>query len=458
MKDKKLVKEVLYISLPAVSEMILYMFISVFDTMLIGLYGGQTAVSAVGLSNEIMFSLSSVFIDLGVAISITSIVARKYGAGYKAEADQYASMGLSIAIIVSFALCYLLFCFCPTILSIAGAKKAVLSLGTNYMRLALLGLFFKMLSTTMDSIIRGYGNTRTPLLVSTIICIINLSLDYLLIFGNLGFPELGVMGSAVSMLVAQICGFTFVVFYTLNLSKIKIHINFMLKFQLSKLKELISLAVPTSLEEAVFSLSRLLSLSMILHTGTTAFASNQIATTIESISFMQGMGFAAAATTLVGIKIGERNYIRAQQYGNACAFLGGIAMTICGIIFFLFPGNLIQLFLHEKEASVIYYGTLCLMVGSVEQPFIAASLIYAGALKGYGDTKTPFVISLITCWLIRIPLMYYFIYLGRASVVYAWCITIIQWCADGLLMFIFFERKFKKNKFRNNYSKRRLNL
>lgn len=449
MKDKRLVKEVLYISIPAVSEMILYMLVSVFDTMMVGLYGGQTAVSAVGLSNEIIFSFSSIFIDLGVAISITSIVARKYGAGYKAEAERYASMALGLAIILSFALCYLLFCFCPSILSIAGAKKAVLSLGTNYMRLALLGLFFKMLSTTMDSIIRGYGNTRTPLLVSTIICILNLFLDYLLIFGKFGFPELGVMGSALSMLIAQICGFIFVVFYTLNLSKIKIHIKYMVNYQLSQLKELISLSIPTSLEEAVFSLSRLFSLSMILHTGTTAFASNQIATTIESISFMQGMGFAAAATTLVGIKVGERNYVRAQQYGNACAFLGGITMVMCGVIFFLFPSNLIELFLHEKEASVIYYATLCLMVGSIEQPFIAASLIYAGALKGYGDTKTPFVISLITSWLIRIPLMYYFIYLGRASVVYAWCITIIQWCADGLLMFIFFERKFKNKVYRS---------
>jgi Na+-driven multidrug efflux pump len=183
---------------------------------------------------------------------------------------------------------------------------------------------------------------------------------------------------------------------------------------------------------------------MIMRTGTIAFASNQIATTLESISFMPGWGVAIAATTLVGHKIGEKDYKKAKEYANTSVIMGVCIMLLCSLMFVLFPNFLIRLFIDDSETEVIRLGALCIMAAALEQPFLAVSMIVGGSLKGSGDTKTPFMVSLISSWVIRLPLMYYFIYLSQLPVVYVWFITAIQWAFDGILIFILFRRKFKK--------------
>ena len=195
------------------------------------------------------------------------------------------------------------------------------------------------------------------------------------------------------------------------------------------------------MEEAAFSISRLLCTFIIMRAGTVAFAANQIANTVESVSFMPGMGFGVAATTLVGMKIGEKNYKKAREYTYACAFGAVAMMSVFGIIFLLMPSFLVDLFVGDEEKRVIYLASLCLFIGAFEQPAIAISSVFAGALKGAGDTKSPFIISLATSWIIRLPLILYFVYILKLSVIYVWWVTVFQWGLDAILMFICFEKK-----------------
>lgn len=442
MLNKKVTLEVVKLAVPAVGEMMLYMVLLIFDTAMVGKYGGNTAVSAVGLSSEIIYSIVSILIDIGIAVAVTSLVARKVGEKNKTAAEEYASIGFYIGCLISFITCFITFKFSCRILIFAGAKDMVLDLGVMSLRIASLGMFFRMLSGILSGIVRGYGNTRTPLYAAGLVLVINVFLDWALIFGNLGFYEYGIRGSAVAFTLSQVLGFFYMFSYIITKSKIKIRIKYIL-FSLNKLKEFLELCIPTSLEDAAFNVSRLLCLFIIMYNGTTAFASNQIATTIENISFMQGHGFSVAATTLVGFKVGERNYREAKNYAYTCAFLGGSVMLICSIFFLLIPHFLINQFVSQTEKEVINFGAECLRIASIAQPFMGISLIFAGAMKGSGDTKSPFLISFITSWFIRLPLMYYFIFHLRLSVVYVWWITNIQWCLDGLLMFLMFEKKFR---------------
>jgi len=102
----------------------------------------------------------------------------------------------------------------------------------------------------------------------------------------------------------------------------------------------------------------------------------------------------------------------------------------------------VNLFVGENEKKVAFLAGRCLAIGAVEQPFIGMSLVFAGALKGLGDVKTPFFISCFTSWIIRLPLTYYFIYILKYPVTALWWITALQWAIDALLMFIFFKYKF----------------
>lgn len=305
MLNRSAMKEVLDIALPAVGEATIYTLMSVLDIMMIGNYGGNKAVSAVGISNDILYICVNVFISVGVCIGITSFVSRCIGAKNKEDAEQYASIGFVFGTFISVITCYTLFIFSKDILSIAGARGEVLTLSNNFTKTIIWAIFFNMMVNILSSILRGYGNTYIPFYTSLIICSIKILLDWLLIFGIVT-AELGVKGSAVASIISQAIGFIFLFFYVVKWSKVKIRIKHMVIINRKKIKNLISLSIPSSMEEAAFSISKLICIFIIMRSGTVAFAANQIANTVESISFMPGMGFGIAATTLVGIKFGEK--------------------------------------------------------------------------------------------------------------------------------------------------------
>lgn len=444
MLNKKTIKDVLSLALPAVGEMILYMMIGVFDTMMVGQYGGNIAVSSVGLSSEIINTFTGIFINVGISVGVTSLIARRFGAKEYHLAEEYATLGILIGLFLSAIISSTFFFFSENILRLAGAKSEVISTASIYIKIVSTGIFFNMIANILNAILRGSGNTRIPLAASVLVNVINISLDWILIFGKFGMPELGVRGAAIATAIAHVSGFIFIFFYTMKYAKIRPSTRYIKEFRTHMFKDLLKLSIPSSMQEGAFSISRLISTFIIMQIGTISFAANQITTTIESVSFMPGWGVAIAATTLVGHKIGEKNYEKAREYANTCLVIGLFIMLICSITFISAPNFLINLFINESEREVIRLGVLCLMAAAIEQPFLAISMIVGGALKGSGDTKTPFIVSLVSSWVIRLPLMVFFVYYLKVSVVYVWLITAVQWIFDGTLLFTLFRRKFKK--------------
>lgn len=444
MLNKNTIKEVLDISLPAVGESTLYTFMSIFDTMMIGKYGGSNAVSAVGISNEILNTCVNIFIVVGISVGITSFVSRSIGAKEKSSAQEYASIGFFLGLLLSFFLCYILFKFSRDILFLAGAKGKVLDLSNSFTKITIIAIFFNMMTNVTNSILRGYGNTYTPFLIAAFITIVKLLLDVMLIFGII-VPELGIIGSAIASVCSQVAGFIAILIYFVKKSYVKIKLKYIFGLKISKMKNILLLSIPSSMEDAAFGLSRLLCTFIIMHSGNIAFASNQIANTVESISFMPGMGFGIAATTLVGIKVGEKNYKKAKEYTYVCALSAVLMMGFFSAVFLVMPGILVNLFINEEEKKIMYLASLCLFIGAFEQPSIAISTVFSSALKGAGDAKTPLIVSLASSWLIRLPLIFYFIRFLKLSVIYVWWVTVIQWGVDAMLMLIFFEKKLNYN-------------
>lgn len=444
MFNKKTIKDVLRLSLPAVGEMILYMLIWVLDTMMVGKHGGQISVTAVGLSSEIIYTFINIVVAMGLSVGITSLVARKIGANEKHKAEEYASLGIACTIVIAFLISLTFFVFSESILKLARADSQVAYIGAKYMRICSIGAFFNMVQSSFNAVLRGFGNTKTPLKISFVVNVVNISLDYILIFGRFGLPELGVRGAAIATTTANACGLLLVVKYVFANDEIKPRIKYIKNYSIKRFRELINLSIPSSLQEGAFSISRLINVFMIMLLGNAAFSANQITTTIESLSYMPGWGFAVAATTLVGQKIGAKDYKKAKEYMNICLFFGTAIMALIAIMFFVFPKELITLFIKENEKQVILLGASCLVVAALEQIPIAISMIIGGGLKGSGDTKSPFIVSVISNWLFRLPLMYYFIYLNRKPVVYVWRITAIQWLIDAALLLMVYKRRIKE--------------
>ncbi|MBT1279215.1 MATE family efflux transporter [Thermoanaerobacter sp. CM-CNRG TB177] len=444
MATKKEIKEILNLALPAVGEMLLYMVVWVIDTMMVGQFGGKDSVSAVGLASEIIYTFSNIFVAMGISIGVTSYVARSIGAKDFETAKKYASQGILLGTIVAIIISLILVAFAENFLIIASATGNVLFLGKIYIKIASIGIFFNMLMNVLNAVLRAQGNTKTPMIAASIVIFINILLDWILIFGKLGFPALGVKGSAIATTIAQFSGFIFIMLYYFNQKILNIDLFDIINFDRQIIVNILKLALPASLQEGSFDISRLISIFMIMHLGTVAFAANQIATTIESISFMPGWGFAVAATTMAGQMVGAKNYESAKRYTNIATFFAVAIMGTMSILFLTIPYPLMRAFI--KDTDVIAVGILCLMVASIEQPFMAVGMVYGGGLKGSGNTKTPFIISTISSWFIRLPLMYIVIYILNLGVVYVWFVTAIQWAFEGSIMYIYFRKEIDKLK------------
>ena len=436
----KIFREILYLAIPAVGEMTLYMMIWIFDTMMIGKYGGQLAVSSVGLSTEIIYSFFNIIIAVGISTALTSLVSRAIGSKDYKKAEIIANAGIKIAVVLAFIFFSLLFFVPDKILNLAGATKEMLPSATRYAKISSFSFFLLTLSSTTNGIFRGVKDTKTSLYVAGSINIVNLFLDYVLIFGNLGFPEWGITGAAVATVAGNFIG---ILLQWSRLKKLPFKISLFSYVSKKDIWEIIRFAIPSGLQEANFSLSRLLGLTFILSLGTTAFAANQIGVAIEAISTMPGWGVAIACTALVGHSIGENNQNKSQEYTLYSTIIASIFMGVLAVFFFFVPKTLVSFFINKQEINVIRIGAICLQVAAFEQIPIAIVTVLGSYFKGIGNPKTPFYISFFTNWFLRLPIAFYLISILRLPVYIYWVITTFQWSLESIILYYLYRKNIK---------------
>ncbi|ALF20817.1 MATE family efflux transporter [Fusobacterium animalis] len=437
----KIFREILYLAIPAVGEMTLYMMIWIFDTMMIGKYGGQLAVSSVGLSTEIIYSFFNIIIAVGVSTALTSLISRAIGSKDYKKAEIIANAGIKIAVVLALIFFSLLFFVPDKILNLAGATKEMLPLATRYAKISSFSFFLLTLSSTTNGIFRGIKDTKTSLYVAGSINIVNLFLDYVLIFGNFGFPEWGITGAAVATVAGNFIG---ILLQWSRLKKLPFKISLFSSVSKKDIWEIIRFAVPSGLQEANFSLSRLLGLTFILSLGTTAFAANQIGIAIEAISTMPGWGVAIACTALVGHSIGENNPNKSQEYTLYSTIIASIFMGILACFFFFIPRTLVSFFINKQEIDVIKIGAICLQVAAFEQIPIAIVTVLGSYFKGIGNPKTPFYVSFFTNWFLRLPIAFYLISILRLPVYIYWFITTFQWLVESVILYYLYRKNIIK--------------
>ena len=209
--------------------------------------------------------------------------------------------------------------------------------------------------------------------------------------------------------------------------------------RLAVIRQVLNLSFPAGAEELTHSGSRLLSTTWLTALGPVAFAANAAAIAAESFSFMPGQAFAIAATTLVGQRLAAGFPGQARDSGYRACALGTALMSFLAIIFLLFPYAIMRLF-DPPDPEVLRLGALCLQIAAVEQPFVAITMALSGALKGIGDTKSPFQIGLISNLFVRLPLIYAIVYLFHLEITYIWWATAVQYAVSALLLFVRYRR------------------
>lgn len=387
-------RKILNLAIPATVENVLHALVGFIDTLMISRIG-LMAVTAVGISNNILAVYLAVFMALGVGTS--SLISRHLGAGKVDYAKKVAIQSIGLSIITGFIFGLVTIVFGKQILGIMGAESDVLETASSFFYIVGSTSIFISLVTVFGSILRATGDTKSPMFVNTTVNILNVIIDYVLIFGWGPIPAMGVVGTAIGTVVARLLGS---ILMFLKIQKTDIAFKFVEIFKQSNYKELISLSIPAALERLVMRLGQVIYFGLIVSIGVKTYAAHTIAGNIESFTYMPGYGLTTAASILVGNSFGSGNKKEAYEYGTLSVKIGAIIMAIGGIILYFGCPWFATWFTQDPEA--IEKIITALRIDAFIQIPLAVSLIIAGALQGLGDTKTPLYSTVIGMWGIRV--------------------------------------------------------
>ncbi|MCR4712352.1 MAG: MATE family efflux transporter [Clostridia bacterium] len=394
---------------PVFLEQIFTTLVSYADTAMVGALG-KNATASVSISNSPIFLMNGVIMALGVGI--TTLVAQATGAGEKALVKKLIRHAIMIILYLGIPITAVIALLHRAIPQWMGADPEILDTAAQYNLIVSAGRLFALMSMTLNSVFRGYGDTRTPLKANLTTNIVNVIGNYFLInpthevtlFKRFSFmmpgAGWGVAGAAAATAISMFIGGMFtllVAFFRKNGFEVSLKESYRIDWKL--MKKIFRISLPAMLERIFMSSSGIFVTRSVATLGTASVAANSLALTAESMSFMPGFAFQMATTTLVGQSIGANRIDRAKVFTRTTCLIATIVMLFTGAVLFLFAPQLLSIF--TPDAEVIEIGSAYLrVVGFLQVPQVLCWVL-GGALRGAGDTKYNFYITAATNWGIR---------------------------------------------------------
>lgn len=429
-------RQVWQLAWPASLEMVGVMVVGIVTTAMVGRLG-PAALAAVGLGNLSYFSLSMVFGAVGAGA--TAIVARSIGAGRAREASRVAGQAVLLGAVMGLLLAAAGLAVVPLLLPLLAGDPQVAALTDVFLRVSLPFAPLYLVMVTGNAVLRGSGNTRLPFLITTSGNVLTILIAAVLVFGRGPAPALGALGVAWGYNIAE--SLNALVVLTVLLSgrcRLRLGAADLLCSDWPVIRRIVRLSVPAGGEQFLLQMGRLVYTFMLVSLGTVQFAAHQIALQVESISFLPGFGFSVAATTLVGQQLGRRQPDQAARYTRVTAQINVVGMGIMALLFLFFAVPLVRLF--TADADVLYWGAWCVRIAALEQPTLALTYVYAGALRGAGDTRWPMFVTGIGVWLVRMPLIFLLVNRVHGDIYWAWVITALDFAVRSAILWQRFRR------------------
>ena len=400
------------LSVPVILGMLGHTFVQFADNIMVGQLG-TAELAAVSLGNSFVFIVMS--LGIGFSTAITPLVAEADGAGNKASAKSSLKHGLILCTIISLAL-FTLILLAKPIMYLMKQPEEVVELAMPYLDLVALSLVPLVIFQAFKQFTEGLSETRYPMYATVIANIVNIVLNYLLIFGAFGFPKLGIVGAAIGTLVSRIIMVLYIWMFLKNKRKFHDYVtgfNFRI-VEKRVMRKIIALGFPSALqmffEVAIFTAA--IWLSGVL--GKNPQAANQIALNLSSMTFMFGMGLGVAAMIRVGNQKGLQNFGELRRIAQSIFFLTFFLEIIFAILFLLGRNWFPTLYLDVNDIAnladnteVIYLAAQLLLVAAFFQISDGLQVVVLGALRGLQDVKVPTLITFIAYWGIGFPVSYY---------------------------------------------------
>jgi MATE family multidrug resistance protein len=394
-------REVIVLAYPVILTQISMTAMGIVDSAMVGTLGA-TELGAVGFGGIWLWTFVCFFV--GTMTGVQTFVSQREGAGALRECGSWAWQGIYSVAPMALLATGIIFFGATDLMRLLGPSEELQPLAASYVSVRSLGMLGLVSAVAFSSFFRGVGDTRTPLYATLCANGVNVVLDYGLIFGYLGMPEMGVTGAGIATAIAEWV-------YVLALLVPFLRVGVREKYHttnrtpvLANVRRLLRTGAPIGGQWWLEMISFAAFTTFVARMGDESMAASQAFVALLSISFMQAIGLATAVQTLVGQYIGADD----REHSDT-AFRSGLKLSVllAGAIALLFtsiPDLLMGIFTDDPE--VIRLGRPLMVIGALFQFFDAFGIVADGALRGAGDTRWPFLIRLGLAWGVFVPLAY----------------------------------------------------
>jgi MATE family multidrug resistance protein len=434
-------RETLVLGLPLVGSHLAQMALHVTDTVMVGWYG-VVALAAVVLGASSFFIIFVV--GSGFAKAVMPMVAAALGRDDETQVRRDTRMGIWLSIGYGLAV-YPIFWWSEPILMALGQNAEVSAIAQDYMRIAGLGMVPALVVTVLQSYLSALHRTQVVLWVTLVAVIVNIGVNWALIFGNWGFPEMGARGAAVATVSVQVLSLIALGIYAHLLPELR-RFHLFQRFwrpDWHAMGQVWKLGLPIGLtglaEGGLFQASAL----MMGWIGTVELAAHGIALEVAALTFMLHVGLSSAATIRVARFDGQGDRLALRQAAKVAVVISfGVAIGSV-ILFLTAPRPIVALFLDlskPESAAILAYGTVLLGVAALFQLADGMQVMALGLLRGVQDTRVPLVLAAVSYWLIGIPCSYVLAFPLDFGGVGLWIGLVIGLvCASASLMWRFWR-------------------
>lgn len=424
---------------PTMFEQLMQTAVQYIDTAMVGTLGTQ-ATAAVGATSTVSWLVGSSVSALGVGF--LTFIAQAYGSGNQKQAARYTAQAVFVTIITGIFFTILTLSLSGLIPVWMQVDPSICDLAATYFAIIYAPMLPRAATIIFGTVLRAAGDTKTPMRVGICINIINVVLNFFLIFPtkvyhfgslNVCIPGagLGVIGAAIASAIAFTLGG---IYMTIALWKHPIISprGQKLSPDMQILQPCLKVAFPNMLQRFGTSLGYVFFASMINSLGDISTAAHTIANTVESAFYIPGYGMQTAAATLAGNALGANDKARMKDFSRTIIFIEVLLMVLSGGLLFIFAPTMMQLF--TKDPAVIQLGATVLRMVALSEPFYGVSIIIEGILQGVGKTVTPFIYNISGMWGIRIVGTFICTQLLGLGLVSAWGCMILH----NLILFLLF--------------------
>lgn len=410
------------------------------DTIMVG-HLGTVELASVSFGSSI-FMIGFLF-ALGLSIGATPLIGKEYAAGgYRRSAIIFQN-SILFDLFVSLILGVIMWgvsCFMDRM----GQPEEVWPLAQEYFRISVYSLPFVLLFQSFRQFMEGIGNTKYAMVITIIGNLINIFLNWVLIFGKLGCPMMGVAGAAYATLISRaLMSIAFVLLFFAKKPLIRYFYFFEKKsFSRKEIKGLAYMGIPIGSQMLLETLGMSLSSIIVGWFGAVALASHQIAMNLSSLTFMISGGLASATTIRVSHQIGAKDFFSMRKAGVASTHLSLLFSSACALILFVFRANIASIF--TIDPAVLQLSSILIAIVAIYQFGDGYQVVSIGALRGMSDVYAPMVVAIVCYLVVNLSLAYLLAVVCDLGVIGVWVAFMIELYLAAILLGFRFHYKTKQ--------------